>query len=164
MTVTFNENVTGFIAADITPSNGTVNNFAGSGSVYTFDLVPAGQGLTTADIAANVAQDVASNGNTAATQFSRTYDSIAPTVTAEQASGQADPTGVAPINFTVTFNEAVTGFGDSAADVTISRHGRGNHRHRDRQRHDLQRRHQRDDRNRHGDCGYPGWCSTGPRH
>jgi hypothetical protein len=120
VTVTFSENVTGFTAADITTSNGTVNNFAGSGSVYTFDLVPAGQGLVTADIAASVAQDVAGNGNTAATQFSRTYDSVAPTVTINQAAGQADPTGVSPINFTVVFNEPVTGFGDSAADVTIA--------------------------------------------
>jgi hypothetical protein len=120
VTVTFSENVTGFTAADITSGNGTVANFAGSGSVYTFDLVPSGQGLVTADIAADLAQDVAGNGNTAATQFSRTYDSIAPDVTIDQASGQADPTGVAPINFTVIFDQAVTGFGDSAADVTIS--------------------------------------------
>ncbi len=112
--------MTGFTAGDVTVSNGTVANFAGSGSAYTFDLVPAGQGLVTADIAAGAAQDGAGNDNTAATQFSRTYDSIAPTVMIDQASGQADPAGVAPINFTVLFNEAVTGFGDSAADVTIS--------------------------------------------
>ncbi len=120
VTVTFSENVIGFTAGDITTSNGTVNNFMGSGAMYTFDLVPAGQGLVTADIAANVAQDVVGNGNTAATQFSRTYDTIAPTVTVNQASGQADPTSNSPINFTVVFSQAVTGFGNSSADVTLS--------------------------------------------
>ncbi len=45
-------------------------------------------------------------------------DTTAPTVTINQASGQADPTNASPINFTVEFSEAVTGFGD-AADVTL---------------------------------------------
>src|SRR5512143_1114120 len=34
----------------------------------------------------------------------------APTVTINQAAGQADPTTTSPINFTVVFSEAVTGF------------------------------------------------------
>ena len=42
----------------------------------------------------------------------------APTVTINQAAGQADPTGASPINFTVVFSEAVTGF--ASADVTLS--------------------------------------------
>ena len=33
-----------------------------------------------------------------------------PTVTINQAAGQADPTNASPINFTVVFSEAVTGF------------------------------------------------------
>ncbi len=118
VTVTFNESVTGFAAGDITTSNGTVNNFSGSGANYTFNLVPSGQGLVTADIAAGVALDSGSKGNLAATQFSRTYDSVAPTVTINQAAGQADPTTNSPINFTVVFNEVVSGF--SSADVSLS--------------------------------------------
>jgi hypothetical protein len=73
VTVTFSESVTGFTAADIIPGNGTVSNFASSGSGYTFDLIPSGLGLVTADIAAAVAQDAATNPNTAAAQFSRTF-------------------------------------------------------------------------------------------
>ena len=42
-----------------------------------------------------------------------------PTVTIEQTSGQADPTKNSSITFTVVFSEAVTGFGDVAADVTL---------------------------------------------
>jgi hypothetical protein len=118
VTVTFGEEVTGFTAGDVTAGNGTVANFAGSGAVYTFDLIPGGQGPVTADVAAGVAQDGAGNGNTAAAQFSRTYDSVAPTVTIDQEAGQPDPTGTAPISFTVVFDEPVTGF--DGGDVTLS--------------------------------------------
>ena len=45
-------------------------------------------------------------------------DSDAPTVTINQAATQADPTTASPIRFTVTFSEAVAGFG--AADVALS--------------------------------------------
>lgn len=41
-----------------------------------------------------------------------------PSVTINQAAGQADPTSTSPINFTVTFSEPVTGF--DASDVTLS--------------------------------------------
>ena len=39
-------------------------------------------------------------------------------VTVNQAAGQADPTRVSPINFTVQFNPTVTGF--TSTDVTLS--------------------------------------------
>jgi hypothetical protein len=45
-------------------------------------------------------------------------DITRPTVTINQAAGQADPTNAAPINFTVVFSEAVSGF--TGADVAIS--------------------------------------------
>ena len=51
---------------------------------------------------------------TAAEDF---IDTTAPTVTINQAAGQADPTSASPINFTVVFSEAVTGF--TSADVTL---------------------------------------------
>ena len=78
VTVTFNENVTGFAVGDITVANGTKSNFAGSDAVYTFDLTPSADGSVTANIAAGAAQDPAFNGNAAASQFSRTYDGTAP--------------------------------------------------------------------------------------
>jgi hypothetical protein len=119
VTITFNESVINFVEGDITVSNGTINNFAGTGANYTFDLVPAGQGLVTVDIAAGVAEDSVGNLNTAAAQFSRTYDSVAPDVEIDQASGQPDPASVSPVNFTAVFDEPVTDFND-AADVTLS--------------------------------------------
>jgi hypothetical protein len=113
VTVTFTESVTGFTAGDITAGNGTVSNFAGSGASYSFDLTPTADGSVTADIAASVAQDAAGNNNTAATQFSHTYDTVAPDVS--MSSTASDPTN-AVIPVTVTFTESVTGF--TAGDIT----------------------------------------------
>jgi len=45
-------------------------------------------------------------------------DSTAPTVTLDQAAGQADPTNTSPIIFRAVFNEPVTGFGN--VDVALS--------------------------------------------
>ncbi|WP_374688944.1 ExeM/NucH family extracellular endonuclease [Promineifilum sp.] len=64
-------------------------------------------------------------GNTDPTPASYTWvinttvpDTTPPDVTINQASGQLDPTGVSPINFTVVFSEPVTGF--ATGDVTLS--------------------------------------------
>lgn len=53
--------------------------------------------------------DTAGNTGTAIGK-SVTIDTVAPTVTINQAAGQADPTNASPINFTVVFSETVTGF------------------------------------------------------
>src|SRR5262249_58617572 len=47
-----------------------------------------------------------------------TIDKAAPSVTINQATGQADPTSASPINFTVTFSETVTGF--TASDISFA--------------------------------------------
>ena len=73
VTVTFSESVTGFVAGDITVSNGTVSSFAGSGASYTFNITPATSGAVTVNIVAGIAQDAAANNNTAAPQFSISY-------------------------------------------------------------------------------------------
>jgi hypothetical protein len=122
VTVTFNESVTGFTSADITAGNGTVSNFAGSGASYTFDLTPTGQGLVTADIAADVAADAGSNGNTAATQFSRTFDSVAPTASITAVS--PDPRNTSVSSITIVFSEAITGF--DLADLSLKLDGGAN--------------------------------------
>ena len=53
--------------------------------------------------------DVAGNVSVASASVFVTIDAVVPTVTLNQAVGQADPTTVSPINFTVTFSEPVTG-------------------------------------------------------
>ena len=59
-------------------------------------------------VAAGVASDAASNANAASTSTDNTvtFDATPPTVTINQAAGQADPTNASPINFTVVFSEA----------------------------------------------------------
>jgi hypothetical protein len=124
-TVVFSEAVTGFTNADVTLS-GTAgaNTVAVSGSGTTYNVAVSGMtvtgGTVIATIPANAAQDSVGNLNTASTSTdnSVTYDLTSPTVTINQASGQADPTSASPINFTVVFSEPVTGFTNT--DVTLS--------------------------------------------
>jgi Ca2+-binding RTX toxin-like protein/RNA 3'-terminal phosphate cyclase len=115
VTATFSEAVSNFIAGDINVANGTVSSFSGSGTTYTFNVIPAASGAVTIDIAAGVAQDTANNTNTAATTLTRTADLIAPTITL---------TSTAPINVkgvfsvTATFSETVSNF--VATDITLT--------------------------------------------
>jgi hypothetical protein len=126
VTVTFSESVTGFVAGDVVPANGTVGGFSGSGTNYSFNLTPSGQGLVTADIGAGVANDVATlsanspnvvvagNPNSAATQFSRTFDSVAlaPVIT-----------GIVPAGPANNNSPHVQGTGENGATVTIYKNG-----------------------------------------
>jgi hypothetical protein len=76
--VATSEAVTGFVQGDILTENGTVSNFTGSGSNYSFSLNPSGQGVTTAEIPASAFSDAAGNTNSANAKLNRTFDSIPP--------------------------------------------------------------------------------------
>ncbi|QRR01461.1 Ig-like domain-containing protein [Dyadobacter sandarakinus] len=73
VTITFSETVTGFDANDVLVSNGAISGFSGSGTTYTFDLIPATYGIVTVNVADNVADDPAANANTAALPFEIDY-------------------------------------------------------------------------------------------
>jgi hypothetical protein len=79
-------------------------------------------GTVIASIAAGVAADLAGNLNTIGTSTDNTItwapDVTPPTVTINQAGGQADPTGVSPILFTAVFSEPITGF--TASDISFT--------------------------------------------
>jgi hypothetical protein len=87
-TVTFSENVTGFVAGDVSVSNGTITGgiVNGSGTTYSFTVTPTTPGTaSTVNVVANVAQDAAANFNTAApSAYTLTYSppGVAPTLTA----------------------------------------------------------------------------------
>jgi hypothetical protein len=123
-TVEFNEDVTGFDDDDVMLSGtagATDANVSGSGHTYTVSVSGmTGSGTVVAAVKANAAADLAGNLSEASTSTDNevTYDITAPTVTINQAIGQADPTDASPINFTVVFDEPVTGFGDD--DVVLS--------------------------------------------
>ncbi|MEQ8714402.1 MAG: Ig-like domain-containing protein, partial [Cyclobacteriaceae bacterium] len=78
ITITFNESVTGLEASDIDVDGAGKGDLMGSGDSYTMDLTPSGDGTITVNINANVAQDLANNGNTAAEQFSIISDITPP--------------------------------------------------------------------------------------
>ena len=74
--VSFSEIVSGFFAADVVIGNGTLSNFAGSGTTFTFDVTPKVQGSVTVDVPVNAAFDAAGNGNRAAERFRHTFASV----------------------------------------------------------------------------------------
>jgi len=62
--------IIGFEASDVTVSGGVLQNFAGSGTAYTADIIPDWPGgLVTVDIASATSQDKAGNQNIAAETF-----------------------------------------------------------------------------------------------
>jgi hypothetical protein len=116
MEIDFSEDVTGFVIGDIVVDGGTLSNFSGGGASYTADVTPSGDGTITVDVPADVAEDAAGNGNTAATQFSIVSDRTEPTVTIS--STETSPTNADPIPVDIDFSEDVTGF--VIGDIVVS--------------------------------------------
>jgi len=120
LTFTSSEPTTNFAASDITVTNGTISNFsATSSTVYTATFTPTSSGATTINVAGATFTDAAGNNNTAATQFSWTYDGTVPAITitaAEVVSGaSSDNTS---LSLTFTSNKATTNF--AASDITVT--------------------------------------------
>jgi len=115
-TFTFSEDVTGFEVGDIIVANGTLSDFASSSAkVYTATITPTTDGLVTVDVNADVAEDSAGNSNSAANQFSLSYDGTNPTIVIN--SDASDPTN-SIFTATFTFSEDVTGFDQSDVSLT----------------------------------------------
>ncbi len=117
-TVAFSESVNNFATGDVSFTGSTVGGtlvgaVAGSGAGYTVTVTGmTGTGNVVVSIPANRANDPAGNVNVPSTSADNVvaYDGVVPTVTINKAAGQADPTNVASVQYTVTFSEAVTGF------------------------------------------------------
>lgn len=102
----FSEPVTGFTLGDVTLAGGTASSLQGSGASYTFVVTPSAG--VTVDVAANVANDTAGNGNTAAAQLARAFDATRPSATI--ATDAKSPSKAASFRVVVTFSKPVTGF------------------------------------------------------
>src|SRR5437867_3750060 len=116
--------MSGFTGSDVNSgcTAGGTKPVTVSGGPSTYTVAVSGMttsGTVIATIAAGMATDAAGNLNTASTSTdnSVSFDATPPTVTINQAAGQADPTSASPINFTAVFSEPVSGF--TGADVTI---------------------------------------------
>ena len=97
-----------------------VTHITGSGSITSgvaVNLSPDLSGLADGAITADASVEDAAGNTGNAPQDTATKDTVEPTVTINQATGQADPTNASPINFTVVFNEPVSDF--ATGDVTL---------------------------------------------
>ncbi len=108
-------------------NGGTVGSFvAVSSSVYTFTVTPGSQGSVSISISAAKATDAAGHDNTASNTLTKTYDSVAPTVTIAITNGVTSPTLTTPISYSATFSESVSDF--TISDITATNSTIGNFR------------------------------------
>jgi hypothetical protein len=95
-TFTLSEASTDFVIGDIDVSNGTADNFAGSGTSYTCDVTATASGVVTVTVPENAFHDAAGNGNTASDPFEITYQSLLNGLVSYWKLDEAS-TGVAPV-------------------------------------------------------------------
>ena len=119
VTVTFSKDMTGFTATDllVTPT-GTAEvtvTVTGSGSHYTAEITPTGEGEFRIQVPENVATDSEGNLNTASNTALVQVDTVRPTVTITDVPPTTQNSVFA---VTVTFSEAVTGF--TADDIALT--------------------------------------------
>jgi hypothetical protein len=129
-TVVFSEAivVSTFTTADITSAGSVTWNITNpSGDRRNFTLTATAISQTslvlTPTITAGRVTDDAGNGNQASTSTDNSVtfgDTAAPTVTINQAAGQADPTTVLPVRFTVVFSEPIATATFTPSDITSS--------------------------------------------
>ena len=93
-------------------------NFAGSGSLYTFDVVPTSDGTVRVDIAAGVARNALGNLNEATATFSIAYDGTPPVPVITPVP--PDPTGLQTVPFHVGFDRYMDAGTIEASDIVAS--------------------------------------------
>ncbi|UPK68283.1 Ig-like domain-containing protein [Chitinophaga filiformis] len=108
-TITFSEAVSNFVIGDITTSNASLSSLSTSDNItYTVLVTPATDGTVTLNIAADVAENVAANGNSASNTLSRIYDVAPPSVTAVDVPANGFYKAGNTLDFTVHFSENIT--------------------------------------------------------
>ncbi|MEP2717878.1 Ig-like domain-containing protein [Pseudophaeobacter sp.] len=120
--IVFSEDVTGLSLSDLSVTNGSAASLSGSGANYTVQLTPTGAGDVSVNLAANVAEDAASNGNLASNTLtvgtsvvadtSKTIRQFASTRATQLVNNQPDLTGF------------LSGTGSAALNLQVTR-GRG---------------------------------------
>jgi gliding motility-associated-like protein len=108
-TITFSEAVTGFAITDINTLSASVSNLQTTDNItYTVLVSPVAEGPVSVSIPADVAVNIANNGNTASpVTLTRTYDVTSPTVTSVTVPANGYYTDGNKLNFEVSFNEAL---------------------------------------------------------
>ncbi|MBU8893764.1 MAG: Ig-like domain-containing protein [Bacteroidales bacterium] len=118
VTIEFNEAVTGFELLDLSDGNCNIGSLTPvkPDTSWTVTVSPIADGAVTVGLVADMAFDLAGNGNDAATQFSIVYDGTSPTVVIT--STEVSPTMANPIPVTITFSDVISGF--DVSDITES--------------------------------------------
>ena len=112
LTFTSSEPITGFTRDDISFNKGTLSDPLNtiSDTVYKAIFTPDEQGAYTIYVPAGSFIDVAGNSNTAATQFTFTFDSVRPTMDISSNVTSGLTTNNETIELTFTSSEATTNF------------------------------------------------------
>src|SRR5579872_3747103 len=107
VTASFSKPVSDFVSGGISVTNGSVGNFAGSGTDYTFDVTPNGDGTILISNPQSAAHDAASNGNVLSNASSISCDSTAPVLSVNnQTTASTQPT--------------ITGTSNDSVDVSVT--------------------------------------------
>jgi rRNA maturation protein Nop10 len=118
----FSETVTGMLAGDFSVSNAATSGYTVvSGTAYDITVTPSVDGAVTVDMAAAAATDVAGNQSTAATQFTRNYQSTAIlsfAVTSTHDYGSITTGGSADV--TMVINKAGVANATSVTEISLA--------------------------------------------
>ncbi|HEU4554080.1 MAG TPA: Ig-like domain-containing protein, partial [Chitinophaga sp.] len=120
MTITFEEEVTGFTLADIAATNATLSAFSTSdNTTYTVQVTGNADGAVSLSVPANVATNVAGNGNAASNTITYTHDATGPAIATVNVPANGTYKAGDVLSFTVNFNENVTVTGTPLLPLTI---------------------------------------------
>jgi hypothetical protein len=121
LTFTATASTSDFVLGDISftnGANGTLSDFAGSGTIYTATFTPADQGLCTINVPGGAFTYADGNSNTASNTFTWTYDSISPSMDISSNDVANGSTTNKAIALTFTSTEATNNF--AVEDITVT--------------------------------------------
>lgn len=113
-TMVLTESVTGFTLSDVTVTNGLATGFSGSGSSYSVNVIPTGNGVVTITVPANGCTDAYGNNNLLGSG-STVYDSTQPSATI---TPSGTTTNAGQVTATITWSKPVAGFIASKVNLT----------------------------------------------
>ncbi|MBU6295016.1 MAG: hypothetical protein KJS91_10065, partial [Planctomycetes bacterium] len=113
--------VTGLALSDLMVSGGTASNLQGSGSSYTFDVTPTGNGTVIVSLPAGSVQDAALFDNTASNTVIVNFDTVRPTVSPVTLPGTIN----GALNQTSS-TTIIVDYSDAGSGVNASSFGPGN--------------------------------------
>lgn len=123
ITFTFSETVSGFNAADISLTGGTLSGFSGGGLVYSATFTPTAGvnvGTATLSVAAGSYIDVAGNAGGAGVGPALSYDTLAPVApSAPDLAAGSDDGGSSTDNITTVTTPTFTGTAEAGATVRL---------------------------------------------